>query len=320
MKKGRIAIGAVLLIGAAGLAAFVLWGRSKPAVKENIPPEMQKLAAENEVEWMAGMWAELTNCTRADEDIAENIDSYLYTEDAVTADVRVQNGIEAVQLYSLMLLADGVPVEFSIDGNTYLRYDFELEQMTEMELEFLPEFSLHLGRLDFLLFYDGNPQGDYHMMSCTVWMEQKEEAEPADGLRETVSQRAGIRGSVEGNTSGLWLWNEDAVLSDETAAMRVWELEAGADEKITMELVVGRAGQYRTLVFADGKPLVWEGNTAVMEWESTGKNMLEETLQLPMTEKESYSIYAVSIPLELDSITVQCIASPKTELKQKLEN
>ncbi len=89
------------------------------------------------------------------------------------ASVTLQNGLEKVQPYYFMILADGIPVEFEINGSSYMSYALDLtaEQVT-FDVKFKPEFSLNLGRLDFLLFFDGNPKSDHHMTTYTIQLRQ----------------------------------------------------------------------------------------------------------------------------------------------------
>ena len=83
--------------------------------RSEMPDQMKELAENEAVEWMAGMWVELENGVRAQQDIAAGIDSYLNMNDVIQANIVIKNGLDVKQPYFLMVLADGIPLDFEVE-------------------------------------------------------------------------------------------------------------------------------------------------------------------------------------------------------------
>lgn len=88
-----------------------------PVEERNVPDAIKGITDNQNVEWVAGMWVELLNCTKEVDSIAQNIDSYIITENLIRAKITLQNGLEISQPYFLMVLADGIPVNFKYNKN-----------------------------------------------------------------------------------------------------------------------------------------------------------------------------------------------------------
>lgn len=277
---------------------------SAPTEALEMPDEMQALLDSGSVEWMVGMWAQLTNCTKCQESIAPQIESYLNTKGTVYAEVTVQNGLDLIQQFYLMVFADGVPIEFKLDGDTYQSYPFELSEAVKFNIEFTPEFTLNLGRLDFLLFYDGNPKSDFHMSSHTVWVEQNDEARIPTALQDTVSQRGGLVDSYSGGSYGAWLWKGET-LPPEASNIGPREIELKDGEPLLFEAIASRPGVYRTVLIFDGQPV------SMIDWESSGSDMLQLPIELLGLSDKGGSFFSVTIPLEQNAIAVSAVASSK---------
>lgn len=281
--------------------------------KKEMPEAMKRFTEDEDVEWMAGMWVKLKNCVEREENIAQNIDSYCYMEDAIQARVMIQNGLDLSQPYFFMLFSDGVPIEFKIKEKSYQSYSFDLLDTKVLELEFKPEFCKNLGRLDFLIFFDGNPKSDYHMMSYTIWMEQRNEILTQEQFLKTVVQRDGLKENFLNGAYGAWVWNEGKTpLSSDNAG--TFEVIAHSGENMCLEAIASQSGKYCTVTVLDRQPLTVknEGEEVVgIEWKSAGDDMLQLPIIFPTKNEGSYSFFTVITPLEMNSISTPCLASGK---------
>lgn len=290
--------------------------------EHEVPDSMQVLAKEDNVEWMAGMFVKLSNCTSCPENIAKNIDSYRLDGDTIRADIDIQNGLDKVQPYFLMVFADGVPMEFRAGESTYLSYPLELFGAKQLQIEFQPEFSQQIGRLDFLAFYDGDPKSDFHMLSYTVWIEQSAEAKAPERLQPTVFQRNGVAGNYSGWTYGAWLWNE-AALPESSLCFGPREITVQSSETLLLEAITGTPGKYRTVLVLNRTPVeITCGGVQYrfLDWDSTENAMLQIPVQLPKCDEGSFSFFTVTTPLDRDTLADPSFASFKIPLTYKEEN
>lgn len=308
----------LIVLIAAGyiLLRFVIFP-SPAGTGREMPEQMKELAEKENVEWMAGMWVELQDCIRREEDIAVNIDSYLYTSGLIRAGLTLQNGLDREQEYFLMLLADGIPMQFSVEEESVLTYPVNLKDTVYLEIDFTPEFERNLGRLDFLLFFDENPESDYHMMSYTVWMEQPEGADKPIVLQETVAQREGLEESFQENAYGAWLWKAaDPPSSLDNIGSK--NITVRTDEKLLLEAIAAKAGQYRTLLFT-GRNFISisceENVRDYLDWESDGSNMLQIPFCLPDNGQEEFSFFTVTTPMGESRLAEQSMASPRIRVR-----
>lgn len=279
-----------------------------------MPDEMKQYLGNEALEWMVGMLPKLTNCTMSQQKIEEYIDIYSCTEDTIQAEVILQNGIDLAQPYFFMVFADGAPVEFELGGETYLSYPLELEGGMRLEIEFRAEFSQQLGRLDFLLFFDGNPKSDFHMSAYTIWVERSEEVQLPSVLRETIPQRGGLMGSFSGGSYGAWLYSSERPPT-RTDNVGPRGLTIPEDGSVLFEAVASRPGLYRTVLVLDGQPIsftIGGEQASYLDWESAGSDMLQLPIELPVGDGEGGSFFAVTTPLELDAISTQSLASTKS--------
>ena len=287
-----------------------------------MPDAMKEFAENPDTEWMAGMWLRMEGCTLLRSNSSENFEVFSDPGDLIRATVTVQNGLNKAQPYDLMVFADGLPVEFSIGGNTYRSYPVKLKpEPTSIELEFPAEFSLNLGRLDFTLLFNGNPQADYHMSSYTVWIDLDEDARIPVGLQPTVDQRGGIRDSCTGGAYHAWLWNEGVVPADiDHTGPKTLSIRDG--ETLLLEAIASRPGLYRTVLIVDGTPVQFESNGtrySYLDWESAGTDMLQLPVTLTDVPDAAGSIYTITTPLDTDNMALFIIASGKIQLMQNGE-
>ncbi len=314
----KLLLGALLTVMV--IAALIYLTKPSPITEstndKEMPNAMKELAQEKTAEWMAGMWVELPNCKTMQGDDVSGIDIYSCTEDVIQATVTLQNGLNKAQSYYLMVLADGVPVEYHIGKNTYQTYPVELTTTQKvLDLELRSEFSLHLGRLDFLLFYDENPKSDYHMTTYTVWLSQTESEQIPLTLQSTVEQREGIQDRFTNGSYGAWLWNEDAQPTS-TDQIGSREITIRQGEKPLLEVITSRPGLYRTIVMLDGQPVSFtvEGERHIwVDWESNGKDMLQIPIELSENTAKG-SFFTVTTPLGAESISISNLASFKIQI------
>lgn len=212
-----------------------------------------------------------------------------------------------------MLLADGIPMKFSVEQESVLTYPINLKDTIYLEVDFTPEFERNIGRLDFLLFFDENPEADYHMMSYTVWMEQPEGAESPSAMEETIVQREGLEESFQDNAYGAWLWKAESPPSclDNIGSKSI---TVRNNEKLLLEAIAAKAGQYRTLLIADRNPVSADFAETVrdyLDWESDGSNMLQIPFRFPDNGQEELSFFTVTIPIGENCLAEQSMASPR---------
>ena len=285
--------------------------------KNDMPEEVQQLAENDDTLWLSGMWVTLTNCKLSDNECAAGIDTYISDEGRVKASVAVQNGLDVIQPYYLMVFADGVPVEFEIAGDSYYSYPIELSsEKINMDLWFSPEFSLNIGRLDFLLFFDGDEKSDYHLNSYTVLLTQNGEQQVPNVIQITTPQRDILKGSHNGGTYSAWLWNENSQCS-ESDFMGPRDIVLHKDETVLLEAIASKPGLYRTVLINNGKPICFtlEGsNRTWLDWESLGTNMLQTNMILDAASINDGSFFTVSTPICMEDITTSCLASPKIKV------
>lgn len=210
-----------------------------------------------------GICVELKGC-----EWRQNTNIYEYTEDSVQAIVSLQNYMHLEQPYRLMLFADGVPLEFKVDEEICRAYSFTLSGRKQLEIEFQPEFDLQLGRLDFLLFFEGDPGSVFHMTPYTLLMEQPEKAQLPDRLQTIVEQSSG---------------------------------------NLLLEANAYKLGKYRTVLIRNGQPVCITGQgeqLPYLDWEFTGDNVLQLPLELSWCSEEENSFFTVTTPIDSDGVSL----------------
>ncbi len=290
---------------------------SSPSPGLNMPEEIASLSEQPETDWVAGLWADITNGKL--KGTLPDSQTYVYEMpedggDRIVARVQVQNGLQAAQPYFLIVLADGLPIEFSVDGETYQKYSLSLSSEQQvLELEMNPDFSCNLGRLDFLLFFDGDPLSTYHLVPFTVQIIQEGEAHLPDRLTQTVPMRPGVQGAYTGGAYNAWLL-ESTEIPRNADPIGPTTIHTEEDAALLFEAIASREDFYRTILFLDGEvvPLNREGAfPACFDWQSQSGEMLQFPIQLDLTGKEEASFFTVSTPLGADSISQICKESAK---------
>ena len=317
-KYLKILLGALMTIIAAAILAFFVQVSINSNRNKEMPDAMKAFAQNDSTEWMAGIWVDLPNCEMLPENTISGITSYSNKDETIEATITVQNGLGKPQSYFLMVLEDGLPVEYMIDGIAYFTYLIELTSSPNtLHLEFSSDFSLHMGRLDFLLFYNENPRSDYHMTTYTVWLDQedqidKEEKLPAN-LQTTVAQRVGVQGRFTNAAYGAWFWKGNFQIA-ESDQIGPREITIDQGETLLLEAIISRPGKYRTIVILDGEPISFtvDGETCTyVDWEADGTNMLQVPIGFSEDLVARNSIFTVTTPLGMESMTFDTLASFK---------
>ena len=306
-EKHRVAclIGCLIIVTLAALLCSLPGNWSEPEPEKTVPKEMQELANAQSVEWMAGLWAELTNYTRISEDGIPGGDIYLPKDAPISAKITLQNGLETPQPFFFLVLADGAPVEFRLGQEDYWSYPLELSGQTILDLVLEPEFSLGLGRLDFILFYDGNPKSLHSAVAYTVWVGQQENQPSAENLPkslgETVERRSELREVYSGDSIyDAWLWS-GAVLPGAEDVAAPSQVTPAKDGTMLLEAVANGEGIYRTVFILDGKPVeaTISGETVpYLDWEASQENMLQVRISLP--DPDGGTGYFLTVSTRLD--------------------
>lgn len=197
-----------------------------------------------------------------------NTNIYEYTEDSVQAIISMQNYMYLEQPYRLMLFADGVPLEFKVDEEICRSYFFTLSGRKQLEIEFQPEFDLQLGRLDFLLFFEGDPEAVFHMTPYTLLMELPEKAQLPDRMQTVVEQSSG---------------------------------------NLLLEANAYKPGKYRTVLIKNGQPvcITSQGEQLpCLDWERTGDNVLQLPLELSWCGEDENNFFTVTTPIGSDEASL----------------
>lgn len=291
--------------------------------QKEMPEVMKEMQNDENLEWMSGIWLDVTNSTCLRSATGREFALYANPNGPIEVTVTVQNGMDVPQPYFLVVLADGVPTAFTIEGEAYTAYPLDLTpEQTALHLTLSPEFSLNLGRLDFLLFFDGDPRGDFHMGSDTIWIDLEEDPQRPTALRETADQRSGLRGTFSGSSFSAWLWNQ-GVFSADSDWLSQREMSIAAGEALLLEAVIGEPGMYRMVLFLNGKPVSFlldgEAHT-YLDWESHGTDMLQIPIAFPENTAIGGSFFAVLTPLNPQLRGAYSLASWKTEITQKGED
>ena len=281
-----------------------------------MPDEMKEVVENPDVQWMGGMLVVIENAEMIHGISPESYEKYTDPGDEVRATISMQNGLDKAQRFDFMVFADGIPVEFTVDGKSYLSYPVDLvPQQKTFEVEFPKDFALNLGRLDFVLSFAENLQASYHLITYTMWIESDGESKRPTSLCDTVEQRKGLQNSYSGNTYNSWIWNEGVIPADtDNKSLTVVRLQD--NEKILLEAIAGSPGFYRTVLVINDTPVEFNINGEkypYLDWESTGSNML----QLPVTLGDissGDSVYTITTPLTTDNLAQRIMASGKTEL------
>lgn len=307
-KKTIITISALLFVISIAiiLACVVLPHQTEQADSGlEMPDAMKELIEQGQVEWMAGMQVDLDNCQmKKDENSDSNMAVYYYPNYEIHATAHLQNGLDQSQPYRFMIFADGIPAQFRVKGSAYYAFPVDLTKKgTDLEFDFSAEFPLKLGRLDFLLFYEGNPSADYHMSFQTLWMEQDTAPQLPTDLFQGIPEREGLQEVFQDGSYGAWLWN-DGIVPDETDGISSRDgISIRPGEELLLEVANSNAGTYRTVLMINGQPvtvLVDGERRSCLDWSSNGDEMLQLPITIPEDIEIGGSFYTVTTPLNIE--------------------
>lgn len=292
----------------------------------HMPDGLNELSEDSSVKWMAGIWVDLPECVMQETSQVSQIDTYESNgKKKFSATVVVQNGLDQIQKYYMVILDDGIPTDFSIDGKTYTKYAFMLSnQQSEMNIELEPSFSENLGRLDFLLFYDEDPCSDYHMSSYTVRILQSSEKSTTDQtshLFDTIPQRKEVQEMFENTEYAVTLLDDknQLITLDDSGKRSVL---TNSHPTLKLESVIKKQGKYRTILMRDGIPIPFENGKTTYpycDWIPQKTEMLSTPIQIDLQGIKSASIYTVSTPIDPEAFSDCCVASQKTQLINQSE-
>lgn len=256
-----------------------------------VPDALQELVENENTQWLAGMWVTLTNTTYVAQKYEQNVEVYQNPGAEISAEVVLQSGLNKEQSFFLLVLADGVPIEFTIEGERCNSYPVTVGPLpVTLNLTLTPEFSLNMGRLDFVMCFAEDPQSDFHTNSYTVWIAQEKAALSPNQLQNTVPQRNLLKGAFNSGIYSAWLWQGQPGESDFTGP-RALNLTAG--EPLVLEAIASKAGTYRIALIAGDQSATFtlDGREVqYFDWESTGDNMLQTNITLPAFEGSFFTI------------------------------
>ena len=286
-----------------------------------MPESMKDLAENPDVQWMAGMLAVLDDVEMVSGISQDSFEIFTDPGDVIRATITAQNGLDLSQRFDLMVFADGVPMEFEVEGKLYRTYPMVLtQQQICVQLEFRKNFALNIGRLDFFLSLAENNRADSHMLAYTMWIDIDGEAVTPDTLFTVVDQRTGLRGTHTGGAYHSWIWNEGYFpIETDYTGPRALSIQNG--ETVLLEVIAAKEGMYRTVLVVNGTPSDFEVNgnrCTYVDWASTGTNML----QLPITLNDlpsSGCIYTITTPLTTEERAQFLLASGKVEFLADVE-
>ena len=283
---------------------------------ENVPDKKRETPLDSGVVWCGSLVVTLENAEMISKITPESYEVYTDPGDMVRASIFAKNGLNVTQSFHLMVFADGVPIEFTVDGTAYTSYPLDLSPEEKLfEIEFQKEFALDLGRLDFVMTLSSNPWFVYSIMSCTIWIELDKQPAQPPVLYSTVEQREGVRNCYSGYTYGSWVWNKGVILA-ETTAQANQSIHLLKDETVLLEAIAAKPGLYRTVLVLNDTPVAFQINgqkTLYIDWESNGSNMLQLPITIADLTSDGY-LYTITTPLSPDTRAQQILASSITEL------
>ncbi|MBQ6550896.1 MAG: hypothetical protein IJL78_05770 [Lachnospiraceae bacterium] len=252
------------------------------------------------IAWNPVFSVSLPNCSIVDHcGENESIDVVRCNGEKIKADLEIFTGTDSYVSCSLIILRDGAPASYTIDGESCDSYHIYVSGPRRLTVEIEPEFDLHIGRLEFFLV---NDQRKPHEIMCRNWMfvvEQDEEPVMPEELHETVHQREMVLGGFRGNAVCSWLWKADDEDREKTT-VGPYTIYYHPGDDLILEGVSGEPGYYRTVLLSGGRYAgVYENGQKIpwIDWQSTGDDMLEFTFCLNEMRDEEEVVAMITTDL-----------------------
>ena len=285
----------------------------------NCPDEIEVFTDDPTVAWSAGIFVYLYN-----QEINEDIMSpaymvYHYDGGEIDARIDIGSNIDRKQSFSIMIVADGRPISFSLEDKTSQSHEVTIHGGTQsIRVHFDPEFSS--GRVDFLLLYQGDVNIEYYSSYWTIYlgdMAAEAEIDSAD-LIEAAEQIVPVRHMANGY-SLFGILREPFSADENFSYSGGTEFVPGDRCGVLLDLVSGYEGIFRTTCFADNNvlPFTLEGHSfESFVWKSSSETMIHRNIELDLDDWEGKIFYTVSVPLERKSIDKPPLVSVKYRLKE----
>ena len=216
----------------------------------------------------------------------------------IKANLEIFSGTDSYVSCSLIILRDGAPASYTIDGESYDSYHLYVSGAQKLTVEIDPVFDLHIGRLEIFLVNDQYKQHELMFQQWEFIVEQDEAPVMPEKLHETVGQRELVRG-LNGNTVYELLWEADDEDREKmTAGPYTIYYHPGDD--LILEGVAGEPGFYRTVLLSGGRYAeAYENGQKInwIDWQSTGDDMLEFTFCLNEMRDEEEVVAMITTDL-----------------------
>ena len=279
-----------------------------------IPPEFENYAENQSPVWMAGMWVEHLNCSEMKE---ADLQVFEMKDSVVRIRVLLQNGLEKKQPYYFMILADGLPVQFTVEEEKRNYYPVELDRTVAFEAEYEAVFEMDSGRVDYLFFYDGDPVSEFHSLCQTAVFKNHTAKAAADKNNiETVPLRSGLRSLFGEGSVRSWLSPKE-VLGNPDYMETHQRYQLGEDDELVLEAVMAKEGRYRTVMICghEWHEIKSESSSYdYIDWEASSGRMLQLPVCIPEGRGKPYSCFTIHTPIEPARLNEAPYISGKTEI------
>jgi hypothetical protein len=275
-----------------------------------------------EVNWSAGLFAHFFDLPMYQNKKA--LRSYEYEGGVVAGYAEMASSSAKKEPFSLLILADGRPVTFMIDGENYVTYDVELDSAGERrEFSFDPGFSEKGGRIDFILCVKKGKFNEYHLVRLTIVLGHPDSLPEDFGASESIGLagvRSGLKNVVNGYTFSAWLREPDDV-PEESDNINFSAVEIDKTGKVRLEAIAGCPTEYRMIFLVNDKPIevCLNGKTVDhIDWKSREGEMIEDIIQIDESAiSDSSSFFVLITPLDPELMDQPCLGSRNHEITRE---
>jgi len=221
--------------------------------------------------------------------------------------ITLTNTHKTPNMYGFIILCDGLPVKFSVEGcegETYfyehlLYGDEELVTTFTLQAGYSPE----LGRLDVQVlnhvyaFGASGYKGD-GMRYCVEFPEGYAYIKPETVKLKNVPRSDAVT-EYAPDWEGAYTWFLPVQTEFLTFRMRE-DMGLGGVKKLNGTFITDKPGIHRTVFFLNYEPVLnYDGSILIVEWEAGPDEMALYTLELDnLPDEGRHSFFAVTIPLE----------------------